>query len=143
MDTFYSVKRFIGRQLDDLPKGAIQQVRLSPHPPHTFANAQCESVTDEPAQSSSHVLSSMSLMSSNWSHSQITAVQVPYLVDSDQDGDVVLKCDNVEGGQLYPEEVSGQVLSYMLAHAEQAMQASISKAVISVCSLSSGSACYV
>lgn len=130
-DTFYSVKRFIGRQLDDLPKGAIQQVRLSSHPPHTFAYAQCESVTDEPGQSS-QVLSSMSLMSSNWSHSQITAVQVPYLVDSDQDGDVVLKCDNVEGGQLYPEEVSGQVLSYMLAHAEQAMQASISKAVISV-----------
>ncbi|DBA67062.1 TPA: hypothetical protein ACH3X2_001393 [Trebouxia sp. C0005] len=81
-NTFYSVKRFIGRHFDDLPKGAIQQV--------------------------------------------------PYLVDSDQDGDVTLKCNNVEGGQLYPEEVSGQILAHMLAHAEQSMQASISKAVISV-----------
>lgn len=61
-----------------------------------------------------------------------TDVQVPYLVDSDQDGDVTLKCHNVEGGQLYPEEVSGQILAHMLAHAEQSMQASISKAVISV-----------
>lgn len=66
-----------------------------------------------------------------------TATQVPYLVDSDQDGDVTLKCNNVEGGQLYPEEVSGQILAHMLAHAEQSMQASISKAVISVCSFSS------
>lgn len=44
----------------------------------------------------------------------------------------MLKCNNVEGGQLYPEEVSGQILAHMLAHAEQSMQASISKAVISV-----------
>ena len=70
-----------------------------------------------------------------------TVVQVPYLVDSDQDGDVALKCNNVEGGQLYPEEVSGQILAHMLAHAEQSMQASISKAVISVRSISSMFTC--
>lgn len=58
-------------------------------------------------------------------------------MDSDQDGDVTLKCNNVEGGQLYPEEVSGQILAHMLAHAEQSMQASISKAVISVRTFSS------
>lgn len=59
-------------------------------------------------------------------------MQVPYLVGSDQDGDVVLKCENVEEGQLYPEEVSGQILTHLLAHAQHSMQASISKAVISV-----------
>lgn len=62
-------------------------------------------------------------------------VQVPYLVEADADGDLILRCDNAEGGQLYPEEVSGQVLAHLLAHAEQSTGTTISKAVISVSSL--------
>ena len=90
-----------------------------------------------PAWHHQHLCMLVSVLSSQlrpWPMSQpvCTVVQVPYLVDSDQDGDVALKCNNVEGGQLYPEEVSGQILAHMLAHAEQSMQASISKAVISV-----------
>ncbi|KAL3139986.1 hypothetical protein ABBQ38_004272 [Trebouxia sp. C0009 RCD-2024] len=82
LNTFYSVKRFIGRQLDDLPRGAVQQV--------------------------------------------------PYIVEEADQGEVVLRCANAEGGQLYPEEVSGQVLAHLLAHAEQSTGSTISKAVISV-----------
>ena len=57
---------------------------------------------------------------------------MPYLLDKDEDGDIVLKCSNVPEGQLYPEEVSGQVVTQLLTHAEQALSASINKAVISV-----------
>ena len=32
LDTFYSVKRFIGRQFDDLPRGAVQQVSSASQP---------------------------------------------------------------------------------------------------------------
>ena len=59
---------------------------------------------------------------------------MPYFVAADDDGDVVLRCEDVEGGQLYPEEVSGQVLAHLLAHAEHSTGATISKAVISVSS---------
>ena len=48
------------------------------------------------------------------------------------DGEVVLACANVEEGQLYPEEVSGQVLAHLLEHAQQSTGTTISKAVISV-----------
>lgn len=59
-------------------------------------------------------------------------LQVPYIVEAADDGEVVLACANVEGGQLYPEEVSGQVLAYLLEHAQQSTGTTISKAVISV-----------
>ena len=64
----------------------------------------------------------------------VLTMQVPYRVEADEDGDLILRCDNAEGGQLYPEEVSGQVLAHLLAHAEQSTGTTISKAVISVSS---------
>ena len=59
-------------------------------------------------------------------------MQVPYIVEEADQGEVVLKCANAEGGQLYPEEVSGQVVAHLLAFAEQSTGRTISKAVISV-----------
>lgn len=59
-------------------------------------------------------------------------MQVPYIVEGADEGEVVLACANAEGGQLYPEEVSGQVLAHLLAHAQQSTGTTISKAVISV-----------
>ena len=59
-------------------------------------------------------------------------MQVPYVVKGADDGEVVLACANADEGQLYPEEVSGQVLAHLLAHAEQSTGTTISKAVISV-----------
>ena len=62
----------------------------------------------------------------------VKCVQVPYIVEGADDGEVVLACAHAEGGQLYPEEVSGQVLAHLLAHAQQSTGKTISKAVISV-----------
>lgn len=59
-------------------------------------------------------------------------MQVPYIVEGADDGEVVLACAHAQGGQLFPEEVSGQVLAQLLAHAQQSTGATISKAVISV-----------
>ena len=59
-------------------------------------------------------------------------VQVEYHVESDEDGGVTLVCQHVKGGQLYPEQVSAQVLAYLLDQAQTYLKASISKAVISV-----------
>ena len=59
-------------------------------------------------------------------------MQVPYIVEGADEGEVVLACANAEGGQLYPEEVSGQVLAHLLEHAQQSTGTTISKAVISV-----------
>lgn len=54
------------------------------------------------------------------------------MVGEGDDGEAVLRCVNTEEGHLYPEEVSGQVLAHLLAHAEQSTGTTISKAVISV-----------
>ena len=59
-------------------------------------------------------------------------MQVEYAVNSDESGSVTLACQHVEGGQLYPEEVSAQVLAYLLDQAQTYLKATISKAVISV-----------
>lgn len=55
-----------------------------------------------------------------------------YHVGSDEAGGVILVCQHAKGGQLYPEEVSAQVLAYLLDQAQTYLKASISKAVISV-----------
>lgn len=59
-------------------------------------------------------------------------LQVEYRINSDEEGGVVLACPHAEGGQLYPEEVSAQVLAYLLDQAQTHLKATISKAVISV-----------
>ena len=64
---------------------------------------------------------------------------MPYLVKGDEKGDVVLICENSEEGKLHPEEVSGEILSHLLAHVEQTKHVSINKAVVSVRSLLSAS----
>ena len=46
----------------------------------------------------------------------LQTMQVPYLLEKDDDGDIVLMCSNVPEGKLYPEEVSGQILAHMLTH---------------------------
>lgn len=58
--------------------------------------------------------------------------QVEYQIGSDEEGGVTLACQHAEGGQLYPEEVSAQVLAYLLDQAQTHLKATISKAVISV-----------
>lgn len=58
--------------------------------------------------------------------------QVPYRVGRDEEGNVQLLCDFVEGGVLYPEEVSAYVLAELLSAAEAFTETSIKKAVISV-----------
>ena len=59
-------------------------------------------------------------------------VQVEYHVESDEAGGVILVCQHANEGHLYPEEVSAQVLAYLLDQAQTYLKASISKAVISV-----------
>ncbi|GFR43024.1 hypothetical protein Agub_g4025, partial [Astrephomene gubernaculifera] len=48
---------------------------------------------------------------------QEEAARLPYKVCRDEEGGVVLECPHVEPGYLYPEEVSAQVLSQLLADA--------------------------
>ena len=62
----------------------------------------------------------------------LPTLQVTYRVEADEDGGVVLKCQHVDEGRLYPEEVSAQILSSLLQQAEEHLQARITKAVISV-----------
>jgi len=50
----------------------------------------------------------------------------------ENDGAAVLLCDTVDGGVLYPEEVSAQVLARLLQNVEDATGCSPTKAVISV-----------
>ncbi|KAK9916972.1 hypothetical protein WJX75_009357 [Coccomyxa subellipsoidea] len=57
---------------------------------------------------------------------------VPYRIGSDEDGNVQLLCDFVEGGVLYPEEVSAYIVAELLSAAEASTGSSIKKAVISV-----------
>jgi len=58
--------------------------------------------------------------------------RVAYDVGEDEDGAAVLRCGNVEGGLLYPEEVSAQVLARLVSNAEAATGTAVTKAVISV-----------
>lgn len=57
---------------------------------------------------------------------------MPYRIGSDEDGNVHLLCDFVEGGVLYPEEVSAYIVAELLSAAEASTGSSIKKAVISV-----------
>lgn len=57
---------------------------------------------------------------------------MPYKVGRDEDGNVQLFCDCVEGGVLYPEEVSAYVVAELLSAAESFAGSQIRKAVISV-----------
>lgn len=59
-------------------------------------------------------------------------LQVTYRVEADDDGGVILECQHVDEGRLHPEEVSAQILTSLLQQAEDHLQASITKAVISV-----------
>lgn len=58
----------------------------------------------------------------------------PYDIDEDDEGFVVLKCENVSEGVLYPEEVSGEILRHLCATAEANVGpgATVNKAVITV-----------
>ncbi|MEW5299539.1 MAG: hypothetical protein WDW36_002546 [Sanguina aurantia] len=58
--------------------------------------------------------------------------RVAYQVVCDEEGQVAMGCRNVAPGKLYPEEVSAQVLSQLLADARGYTRATITKAVISV-----------
>ncbi|BDA40814.1 Chaperone protein dnaK [Coccomyxa sp. Obi] len=60
------------------------------------------------------------------------AKMVPYKVGGDEDGNVQLLCDCVEGGVLYPEEVSAYVVAELLSAAESFAGSPFRKAVISV-----------
>ena len=71
-------------------------------------------------------------MSCTISTSCVLSFQVAYRVEADEDGGVILECQHVDEGRLYPEEVAAQLLSSLLQQAEAHLQASISKAVISV-----------
>lgn len=57
---------------------------------------------------------------------------MPYDVGSDEEGNVQLLCECVEGGVLYPEEVSAYVVAELLSAAEVFTDSSVKKAVISV-----------
>ncbi|CAG9462079.1 unnamed protein product [Pedinophyceae sp. YPF-701] len=58
--------------------------------------------------------------------------RVAYSVDADEDGCLRLVCPNVEGGFLYPEEVSAHVLDALLNRVEEAKGFRPTKAVIGV-----------
>ena len=59
--------------------------------------------------------------------------QMAFGVSADEEGNVQLLCDSVEGGALYPEEVSAYVVAELLSAAHAYTKAPITKAVISVC----------
>lgn len=50
----------------------------------------------------------------------------------DKEGAVQLVCDSVEGGVLYPEEVSAYILAELLSTAQVYLGRPVEKAVISV-----------
>ncbi|KAG2438835.1 hypothetical protein HXX76_005375 [Chlamydomonas incerta] len=60
------------------------------------------------------------------------AGRLPYKVSADEDGAVVLDCPNVGPGYLYPEEVSAQVVSQLVADAAEHTRGRVTKAVIAV-----------
>ncbi|PNW75659.1 hypothetical protein CHLRE_12g535700v5 [Chlamydomonas reinhardtii] len=60
------------------------------------------------------------------------AARLPYKVSADEDGAVVLDCPNVGPGYLYPEEVSAQVVSQLVADAAAHTRGRVTKAVIAV-----------
>ncbi|CAL5225668.1 g8531 [Coccomyxa viridis] len=60
------------------------------------------------------------------------ASSVAYGVKSDEEGAVQLQCDAVEGGVLYPEEVSAYILAELLSSAQAYLGSPVEKAVISV-----------
>ncbi|KAG2453319.1 hypothetical protein HYH02_001543 [Chlamydomonas schloesseri] len=60
------------------------------------------------------------------------AARLPYKVTADEDGAVVLDCPNVGPGYLYPEEVSAQVVSQLVADATAYSRGRVTKAVIAV-----------
>ncbi len=66
---------------------------------------------------------------------------MPYKVGNDEDGNVQLLCDCVEGGVLYPEEVSAYVVAELLSAAETFAGSPIRKAVISVRLVTSSCIC--
>ena len=55
-----------------------------------------------------------------------------YEVTGDEEGAVQLVCDAVEGGALYPEEVSAYILAELLSSAQAYLGRPVEKAVISV-----------
>ncbi len=59
--------------------------------------------------------------------------QLAYPIDEDDDGCVVLPCPHAPGGQVYPEEISAQIIMQLLADAvAYTGGAGIRKAVVSV-----------
>jgi len=58
--------------------------------------------------------------------------RVAYDVVGAEDDAAALRCDTVDGGLLYPEEVSGMVVSRLLDNVRASRGADVSKAVISV-----------
>ncbi|GLC46243.1 hypothetical protein PLESTM_001844500, partial [Pleodorina starrii] len=63
---------------------------------------------------------------------QEEAARLPYKVSCDEDGSVVLDCPNVGPGYLYPEEVSAQVISQLVADAAAYTRGKVTKAVVAV-----------
>jgi len=57
---------------------------------------------------------------------------VPYSLTEDPDGSLMLRCEAIDNGTLYPEEVSAEVLDALLGEVEQTYGARPTKAVIAV-----------
>jgi len=74
------------------------------------------------------------LMGLTYEEAQAFQSDFPFDIDKDEDGSVVLKCDNVPEGVLYPEEVSGEILRHLCATAEAhvGVGTRVNKAVVTV-----------